>query len=73
MFTSMIICVYKSTGKWGISMSEREKDIIKKLSDIILNLDKENQNYILGVAEGMAIVKTKKEANKEENLYGEFV
>ena len=46
-------------------MSEKEKDIIKKLSDVILNLDKENQNYILGVAEGMAIVKTK---NKEKEL-----
>lgn len=38
-------------------MSEREKEILNKLSQTIPKLDKEKQNYILGVAEGMAIVK----------------
>lgn len=38
-------------------MSEKEKQIIKKLSGTIPKLDKEKQNYILGVAEGMAIAR----------------
>lgn len=38
-------------------MSEKEKDIIKKLSDTVPKLDKDKQNYILGVAEGMAIAR----------------
>lgn len=38
-------------------MSEKEKGIIKKLSETVPKLDKEKQNYILGVAEGMAIAK----------------
>lgn len=38
-------------------MSEREKEIIKKLSTTIPKLDKDKQNYILGVAEGMAMVR----------------
>ena len=38
-------------------MSEKEKDILKKISDAIPKLDKEKQNYILGVAEGMAIAR----------------
>lgn len=38
-------------------MSEKEKQIIEKLSYTMPKLDKEKQNYILGVAEGMAIVR----------------
>ena len=38
-------------------MSEKEKNIIRRLSDTVPKLDKEKQNYILGVAEGMAIAK----------------
>lgn len=38
-------------------MSEREKEIVKKLSDTLPKLDKDKQNYILGVAEGMAIAR----------------
>ena len=54
-------------------MSENEKDIIKKLSDAILSLDREKQNYILGVAEGMAIAKATKEEEREVELYGTLV
>lgn len=32
-------------------MSEKEKEIIKKLSNTVPKLDKDKQNYILGVAE----------------------
>lgn len=38
-------------------MSEKEKDIIKKLSSTLPKLDGDKQSYILGVAEGMAIAK----------------
>lgn len=38
-------------------MSEKEKQIIEKLSSTVPKLDREKQNYILGVAEGMAIAK----------------
>lgn len=38
-------------------MSEREKEIIKKLSSTIPKLDEAKKNYILGVADGMVIAK----------------
>ena len=38
-------------------MSEKEREIIKKLSDTVPKLDKDKQNYILGVAEGMVIAR----------------
>ncbi len=38
-------------------MSEREKNIIRRLSDTVPKLDKEEQNYLLGYAEGMADAK----------------
>lgn len=38
-------------------MSEREKDIIKRLSGVVPKLEKENQKYILGIAEGIIIAK----------------
>lgn len=38
-------------------MSEKGKGIIERLSDTVPKLDKEKQNYILGVAEGMVIAK----------------
>lgn len=48
-------------------MSEKEKQIIKKLSSTVPKLDKEKQNYILGVAEGMAIARESenKDSGKE--------
>lgn len=50
-------------------MSEREKEIIQKLSDTIPKLDKEKQNYLLGVAEGMAIAKeTQQTADKKSEV-----
>lgn len=48
-------------------MSEKEKQIIKKLSSTVPKLDKEKQNYILGVAEGMAIAKESIEREKSES------
>ncbi len=38
-------------------MSENEMSIIIRLAETVPKLGKEEQNYVLGVAEGMAIVK----------------
>lgn len=46
-------------------MSEKEKDIGRKLSENFSKLERENQKYILGIAEGMAMVK---ESNKDKQL-----
>ncbi len=43
-------------------MSEREKDIIKKISENIRDLPDEKKEYLLGVSDGMAIIE---KANKE--------
>lgn len=40
-----------------------EKEIMKRFSESIPKLDKEKQNYVLGVVEGMAIAKGE---NKED-------
>lgn len=49
-------------------MSEKEKSIIRKLSDTIPKLDREKQNYVLGIAEGMAIAKEVADSEKENKL-----
>lgn len=36
-------------------MSEKEKDLIVRISKAIPKLDKEKQSYVLGVAEGMIL------------------
>lgn len=38
-------------------MSDKEKSIIRRLSDSVQLLDREKQNYILGVTEGMVIAR----------------
>lgn len=47
-------------------MSEREKEIIKRLSDTVPKLDKDKQNYVLGVAEGMAMVRENDKSSENE-------
>lgn len=47
-------------------MSDKEKNIIRRLSDTVPKLDKDKQNYILGVAEGMAIAKNHQESREED-------
>lgn len=47
-------------------MSEKEKEIIKKLSNTVPKLDKDKQNYILGVAEGMAIARENNQADDKQ-------
>lgn len=47
-------------------MSEREKDIIKRISENIRGLPNEKKEYLLGVSDGMAIIeKADKEPVKE--------
>ena len=38
-------------------MSEKEKSILDTLSDTVPTLDKEKQNYLVGLAEGMALAR----------------
>lgn len=49
-------------------MDEKEKDIIKKLSNTLPELDKEKQSYILGVAEGMAIAAVKQKDKEPQEV-----
>lgn len=45
-------------------MSEKEKEIAKKIANALPKLDREKQNYLLGVAEGMAMVRDTEKENK---------
>ena len=47
-------------------MNEKEKDILKQMSDTLPKLDKEKQSYILGVAEGMAIARESETREREK-------
>lgn len=49
-------------------MSEREKDILRKLSETVPKLDKEKQNYILGVAEGIALARVSEEEKVPDDV-----
>lgn len=37
-------------------MSEKEKEILQKLSKTVPKLDESNKKYLLGVADGMALM-----------------
>lgn len=45
-------------------MSEKEKNILLKLSETVSKLDKDEQSYILGVTDGIVIAKNAKEAQE---------
>lgn len=47
-------------------MSEKEKQIMEKLSDIVSGLPDTKKERLLGVAEGMNIMKEAKEADSEK-------
>lgn len=47
-------------------MSEKEKQIMEKLSDIVSGLPDAKKERILGVAEGMSIMKEAQEADLEK-------
>lgn len=41
-------------------MSEKEKDIMRKIANAIPKLEEAEQHYVLGVAEGMALMSDSK-------------
>lgn len=43
------------------AVSEKEKDLIKKMADGVSNLDDNQKNYVLGLVEGMALAKGEKQ------------
>ena len=51
-------------------MSEKEKDLIVRISKAIPKLDKEKQSYVLGVAEGMILAN--EQACSKNNEKGEM-
>ena len=51
-------------------MSEKQKEALARLVEIVSHLDKENFNYILGVADGMAISKKQSEVDKQIAMCG---
>lgn len=60
----------KSTRKEVNQMSEKEKDLIVRISKAIPKLDKEKQSYVLGVAEGMILAN--EQACTKNNEKGEM-
>lgn len=48
-------------------MNEKEKDILERISEKAEMLDIEEQQYLLGVAQGMSIMKGRQEDRKKEN------
>ena len=52
-------------------MSEKEKQIMEKLSDIVSGLPDAKKERILGVAEGMSIMKEAQEVDSEKK-WGEI-
>lgn len=43
-------------------MSEREKDVIRRLTTTVPQLTREERNYILGVADGLILAKSDRDA-----------
>ena len=46
-------------------MSEKEKKTLERISDTVQKLDSDKQQYILGVAEGMAIMREAENKTEE--------
>ena len=51
-------------------MSEKEKQIIERLSDIVSGLPDAKKERLLGVAEGMSIMKESQEADQSTKKVG---
>ena len=51
-------------------MSEKQKESLIRLAETVSQLDTENFNYILGVADGMAISKKQAEVDKQIAMCG---
>lgn len=53
-------------------MSEKEKKILKRLSEIVPNLPDSKKERLLGVAEGMNIMKESMETQKAGYVHGKI-
>lgn len=51
-------------------MSEKQKEALARLAETVSQLDKVSFNYILGVADGMAISKKQAELDKQIAMCG---
>lgn len=49
-------------------MSEKEKKTLERISDTVQKLDSDKQQYILGVAEGMAIMREADSKTEEREV-----
>ncbi len=48
-------------------MSEKQEKILETFKQVLPEMSKEDQNYLLGFGEGMAAALKKKESEGEEN------
>lgn len=58
-----------SKQKRGDNLSEREKEILSRITEKVPTLETNEQNYILGVVEGMALMKDQKTTEEETNAH----
>ena len=58
-----------SKQKRGDNLSEREKEILSRITEKVHTLETNEQNYILGVVEGMALMKDQKTAEEETSAH----
>lgn len=49
-------------------MSEKEKSIIRRLSETVQTLDREKQQYLIGVAEGMALARDDQQGKQSQKV-----
>ena len=66
----IIITQGNTNTKGSEQMSEKQKESLTRLAETVSQLDKENFNYILGVADGMAISKKQSEVDKQIAMCG---
>lgn len=66
----IIITQGSTNTKGSEQMSEKQKEALARLAETVSQLDKENFNYILGVADGMAISKKQSEVDKQIAMCG---
>lgn len=66
----IIITQGNTNTKGSEQMSEKQKESLTRLAETVSQLDKVNFNYILGVADGMAISKKQSEVDKQIAMCG---
>lgn len=53
----------KQTGRGG-TLNDKEKNLLERISEKAEKLDPEDQQYLLGVAQGMSIMKARQEDSR---------